>query len=135
MAGSGRHNADLTLAVALASGLTQEQAARQAGVSERTVTRRLADPAFRQQVAEARAETVSRTAARLTAGGLAATTALLRLLSAESESVRLGAARAILDLGTKMREAGELEERLARLEERLNGATDRRNRWEASASA
>jgi hypothetical protein len=39
--------------------------------------------------------------------------------SATSEAVRLGAARAIIELGCKLREAVELTERLAALEARL----------------
>ena len=83
---------------------------------------------FRQQVTAARAETVAQTAARLTAAGLGAVTTLLKLLNAEAESVRLGAARSILDLGFKAREIGELEERLARLEEQQDRRFDR---WRA----
>jgi hypothetical protein len=37
---------------------------------------------------------------------------------AKSETVRLGAARALLELGNKTREAVELEERIAALEQR-----------------
>jgi hypothetical protein len=37
-------------------------------------------------------------------------------------AVRLGAARAVLELGTKLREAAELEARLAALEARLGAA-------------
>jgi hypothetical protein len=40
----------------------------------------------------------------------------LALLRAKSRSVRLGAARAILELGTKLRESVELEQRIAALE-------------------
>ena len=70
MARRGRPNADPTLIVALAAGLTNRQAAKQADVSERTVVRRLSDPGFRRQVAEARATTAEQIMARLTAGGL-----------------------------------------------------------------
>jgi hypothetical protein len=127
--------ADALLIAALAAGATQDQAARQSGLAPRTIRHRLADPAFRTRVEQARKEMLATAVARLTAASTAAATTLLNLLEAESESVQLGAARAILDLGTKMREAGELEERLARLEERMNTAADRRERWEASASA
>ncbi len=119
MAHSGRANADAALIVALASGLTQQQAAQQAGVNLRTVARRWADLAFRAQVANAQSETVWQVAARLSAAGVLATSTLLRLLKAESESVQLGAARAILEMGMKAREAAELEQRIATLEERL----------------
>jgi hypothetical protein len=41
---------------------------------------------------------------------------LRALLRAKSRSVRLGAARAILELGTRLRESVELEQRIAALE-------------------
>jgi hypothetical protein len=48
----------------------------------------------------------------------AAAATLRKLLKAEAETVRLGAARALLELGTKLRESAELEERLRALEEK-----------------
>jgi hypothetical protein len=45
---------------------------------------------------------------------------LAKLLDAEKESVRLGAARALLELGVKLRESVELEQRLAALEQRMS---------------
>ncbi len=123
MARSGRHKGDPALVVALAAGLTNKQAAKEAGVSERTVVRRLADDEFRRQVTEARATTVEQAAARLTSASLAAVKALLQLLDAESESVRLGSARAILEMGIKFRESQELEARIAAMEERQRQQT------------
>src|SRR5262245_53289570 len=91
-----------------------------AGVSRRTVFRRLADPAFRAQVTEMRAEMARREAAMLTAAGMAAVKTLTILQeSALSESVRLGAARATIELGCKLRENVEWDERLTALEGRL----------------
>ena len=49
----------------------------------------------------------------------AAAKALRELLACESPAVRLGAARSILELGVKIREAVELEERVGVLEARL----------------
>jgi hypothetical protein len=46
---------------------------------------------------------------------------LTNLLTAESESVRLGAARSILELGAKLRESAELEQRISELEYRSYG--------------
>ena len=64
MAGGGRKNGDPVLAAALASGGTWKEAAEAAGVSERTVGRRLKDPAFRGTVSRLREEIFSRAAAR-----------------------------------------------------------------------
>ena len=101
----------------LACGASVEAAARQCKVSDRTVYRRLADPGFRAQVQAARGEMVTRSAGLLTA---AAGEAVRTLLSLQKEStppaVRLGAARAVLELGIKVRELADLEVRLAALE-------------------
>src|SRR5262249_42718410 len=53
---NGRRRGDNALLLALASGQTVRDAARLAGIGERTATRRLADPAYRRRVAELRAE-------------------------------------------------------------------------------
>jgi hypothetical protein len=47
---------------------------------------------------------------------------LRELLTAESETVRLGAARALLELGVKLREGVELEQRVADLERQQSEA-------------
>ena len=81
----------------------------------------MADPAFRRRVVELRADMVARSLGRLADGMADAADTLRALLRAEGESVRLGAARALLELGTKLRESVELEERLAALEAALSG--------------
>jgi hypothetical protein len=66
---------------------------------------------------------VKRAAGMLTA---AATEAVRTLLSLQKDSappaVRLGAARAVLELGIKVRELAELEARIAALEEQSRAA-------------
>jgi hypothetical protein len=113
-----RKKEDQTLVLALACGATVEAAARQCKLNERTVYRRLEDPAFRSQVQEARGEMVKRSAGMLTA---AAGEAVRTLLALQKDSVpaavRLGAARAVLELGIKVRELADLEARIAVLEE------------------
>jgi hypothetical protein len=81
----------------------------------------MADPAFRRRVAELRADMVQRSLGRMADGMSDAADKLRDLLAAESESVRLGAARALLELGVKLRESVELEERLANLERQQAG--------------
>ena len=124
MAGGDRKNADSALITGLACGGTVEAAAKTAGVSERTAFRRLEDPSFRRRVAEARDAMVSRAVARLSATSTLAADTLRELLKARSETVRLGAARAVLELGAKLREHEELAERIAALEERLGDRTE-----------
>jgi len=110
---------DIFLA-ALVCGASVEAAARKAGIPRRTAYRRLKDPRFIKRFQEARAEVTKRTSALLSAGSLEATKALMELISHKSPpATRLGAARAIIELGTKLREMVELEERLQALEERL----------------
>ena len=87
------------------------------------------DPAFKQQVRETRAATVEQASARLTAASLTAIQTLLQLLDAESESVRLGSARVILELGVKFREAQELEARISQLEQQLANQPQGGKRW------
>jgi hypothetical protein len=122
MAGSGRRNADEALALALASGQTVRDAAAAAGVAERTATRRWADAAFRRRVAELRGDMVGRALGRMADGMTEAADVLRALLAADTPpAVRLGAARSLLELGVKLREAVELEARLTSLEEQFAG--------------
>jgi hypothetical protein len=118
MARRGKKDIDERLLIALACGSTAEAAARTLDVSARTVYRRLADPAFRRRLQEMRADMVQRTAAAMTAAGSEAVRTLLALQKeGEPPAVRLGAARAIIELGTKMRETADLEARILALEE------------------
>jgi len=116
VAGGDRRDANHALAAALAAGATKQQAAEMIGVGERTVYRRLEDVKFRHRIDLARAELVSQAVGRLTDASTAAVATLRALLEADSESVRLGACRAILDLGLKLRESEEFERRISLLE-------------------
>jgi hypothetical protein len=108
---------DESLILALACGASVEAAARQCQVSERTIYRRLKDAAFLAEVRDARAEMVKRSAGMLTA---ASGEAVRTLMSLQKDSVppavRLGAARAVLEIGIKVRELVDLETRIAALE-------------------
>lgn len=120
----GKRNSDSNLLTALACGATVESAARNAGVSERTAYRRLHDPKFTRRLQEMRADMVQRTAGMLTAAGGESVKTLLALLQASTPAaVRLGAARACLELGLKLRETAELMERIAALEAKLATAS------------
>ncbi|AMV25216.1 hypothetical protein VT84_12525 [Gemmata sp. SH-PL17] len=117
-AGRVKKNEDQLL-LALACGATVDAAAKQCGLTDRTIYRRLAEPAFRGRLQALRADMVRRAAGLLTA---AAGEAVRTLLSLQKDSappaVRLGAARAILELGIKVRELTDLETRIAELEHR-----------------
>lgn len=90
------------------------------GTTVQFVYRRLEEPAFQQRLQQVRSDMVLRTAGALTA---ASQEAVRTLLSLQKETVppgvRLGAARAVIELGLKVREMAEIELRLAELEQRL----------------
>src|SRR5262245_32567456 len=129
-AGNGRTTDRLTprqeaAALALAQGCTEKEAAEACGAGSRTIrTWNLQVPAFRQRITELRAAMTSQALGRLV-DSMASAADTLGYLSrkAKSEQVRLGAARALLELGVKLRESTELEQRLAALE--ANRATRR----------
>ncbi len=115
MADNGRQKGDAALLVALASGQTVRDAAQAADISERTAHRRLEDAAFRRRVADVRADMVARSVGMLADASSEAVATLKGLLRAESESVKLGAARSVLEIGTKLRESVELTAEVAEL--------------------
>jgi hypothetical protein len=108
------------LLMALTCGATVAQAADKTGLSERTVYRCLADPSFRAELDQLRADMVQRSAGMLTAASLEAIKTVVGLLGSNaSEQVRHGAARTILQYGVRLRELAELQARLASLEATL----------------
>src|SRR5262249_35093417 len=105
MAQKGKHAADPEILKALSFGATVEAAAAKAGVSARTVRRRLRDPRFVRKLNRLRAEGHVRTADQLSAVNSEAVRTLVQLLqAANSGQVRLGAARSVLELSVKHRE-------------------------------
>lgn len=113
--------ADGVLAAALAQGSTWVEAAKQAGVSQRTVGRRLADPGFKAQVARFRAELLDRALGRAADAATEAVETLRKLLGSKNEMVQLGAARGLLANVTRLRDSVELDERLSEIEQTLAG--------------
>ncbi|OWK39409.1 hypothetical protein [Fimbriiglobus ruber] len=108
------------LLIALACGATVEGAARQCGVHERTVYRRLEEPDFKRELQRVRADMLARAAGMLTAAGLESVRTLLELLKPTGPAaIRLGAARAILEIGLRVREVVDLETRIADLEQKF----------------
>jgi len=120
MAGTGRKNANDALLTALATGATVHEAAKRACVSERTAFRRLSDSTFRGEVTRLRAEIVARALGKMADSMTEAADTLRQLLGAKAESVRLGAARSILELAIKLRETVEIEARLQAVERQLD---------------
>jgi hypothetical protein len=116
-----KKKADEELVLALACGASPEIAAQKTSLSPRTVYRRLKDRSFRERVDQARTDIARRATSMLNAAAMSAVKTLMTLQeSARSESVQLGAARAVLELGCKLRDVVELAERVAALEARLH---------------
>ena len=124
MAKKDKRAAEQTLLTALAFGATVENAARKAGIGERTAYRRLADPAFQARLEQARLDAVLRTAGMLTGASLGAVKSLVDLQQDASvpAGVRRAAARDVLELSVKYRESAQMEQRVAALEGRLANA-------------
>lgn len=121
MAGKPIKKGDEPLLLALACGATVEAAARQFDLSERTVYRRLKDPAFQARLKQVRSDMVRRSAGLLSAAtGEAVRTLLALMKEAAPPAVRLGAARAVIELGMKVRELAELEAEVRELEAKVD---------------
>jgi hypothetical protein len=115
---SARERQDELMRAALATGATYAAAGTVAGVSERTVRRRMGDPRFAAEVSVRRGEQVATVSGLLVNAGADAVQVLSDSLRSDSEAVRLRAAHLILTVGTQLRHAHELEERLGALEAR-----------------
>jgi hypothetical protein len=127
-----RHNGRLTprqesAALSLASGSTEAEAAALANCSARTLRVWLtSSPNFGRRIGQLRSEMTAQALGRLTAAMSRAADALDQLVTgAESETVRLGACRAVLELAIKIRESTELEERIRALEARHGNGNGR----------
>jgi putative ubiquitin-RnfH superfamily antitoxin RatB of RatAB toxin-antitoxin module len=105
------------LILALAAGATVREAAEKSGIGERTVYRRLAEAAFRRAVKEARGRMFDSAVGQLAGLTSKATETLQRLMESDKPSEALGAAKAVLELGPRLRRATELEERICGFED------------------
>jgi len=111
-----RSQLDELLVELLAGGRSYAAAGAMAGVSERTVRRRMSDPVFTERVSRRRGEYVGTLVGRLVDVGDEAVEVLRSSLREESAAVRLRAADLVLRWATHMRHGHELETRLAALE-------------------
>lgn len=104
----GELQGDEQLFRALLSGCHIENAAVAAGISERTAYRRLADPAFKQQLDDARRSLRESILNRLADAGHDAIGTLTELMQeSEDDGIRLKAAKTLLDslLATQKQES------------------------------
>lgn len=95
MSGPSRAKGEPMAAILLARGTPRPQVARTAGVSAKTLERRLADPAYRAEIQRYRDEMVDRTIGKLTDLGVVAVDVLARLLESKAEYIQLGAVREV----------------------------------------
>lgn len=106
--------------LALLSEKTLGDAARVSGVAEKTIRRWLADDAvFKAEYAEARRVTFQAGMSRIQALVGKAVDTLDGLLDSTSDTARLGAARAITDLGMHQQDSENILQKLDEIEERL----------------
>ena len=135
MTARGRSGANTVITAALAAGSTQAEAGQKAGVSERTVRRRLSDPDFVMGIERARLELLDRSLGKIAAAASLGVHTLESLLEARSEQVRLGAARALVDFA--VRTSDRVEQQLGSSAERRSpdlSAEEATAAWEAIAA-
>jgi hypothetical protein len=108
---------DDTLLKLLACGATVESVARSLGITERTVYRRLAKPAFKQRLQALRQDHLERNANTAAALVPEALKTLLDLTRPnQPPAVRRQASHTILNMGIKLQEHNDLAKRVAALE-------------------
>ena len=89
-------------------------------MAELLYSRRLQEPEFQARLRQIRSDMVGRASGTLTAASTEAIKTLLALQQPTTpHSTRLGAAGSILEIGIKMREIADLEERLVALEQQM----------------
>jgi hypothetical protein len=110
---------DPILALALAGGQSIADVAEQAGLSRRTIELRLAEPAFRQLVAEFRGQLIATALGLLADNMTRAARAIANLLDSPEAHIRLRAARTLIHAGLRVRDSVELADRVQDLEAEL----------------
>ena len=115
-----QESSDEILVDQLARGANQIEAGDAAGVSDRTVRRRLEDPQFVSRVRARRSAILDEVNAFIVSSARAAAETIDELrLGAESESVRLNAALAVIRTSRSIVEVDALGERLSGVEQKL----------------
>ena len=118
--GENRREAqDEIIVSALATGSSYNEAGEVAGVSGRTVARRMAEPSFARLVAERRKEQVVAVAGRVSSLTTDALTAVEDCLSDESSRTRLAAAKLLLEWSFRLRRDEDLDLRVAEIRQHL----------------
>ena len=109
------------LAQALAQGISAERWAKSRNVPRDTAYRWARDPAVRREVAAIRRHTIDLAAGLMTRHTKRAAEGIVKLADcAESESVRLSAARVVFSRMITVSKGPALEERISEIESRLD---------------
>jgi len=103
---------------ALMENRTNGEAAKAAGIGERTLYRWLSDPLCRQALQDAENQAADMTARRLATGTRLALDVLVTILESEAagDTLRLQAAKAWLENYHRARDDGDLDRRITALE-------------------
>ncbi len=109
---------------ALLATRTIADAAQHASVSERTLYRWLAEPAFAEALRSAEGELLAAAVRSLAGLQAEAITTLHAALSAPKPADKIKAATALLNYGVQLRQTYVLEQRLAALEQLLLGGKE-----------
>jgi len=104
---------------ALSEGATVTEAAKGAGISERSGWRWKADPRIATAVRARISEMLATARAVLAAGSARAARSLIAMTDGPGDAVNVAASRAVLEGASKLVALEEIESRLAELEERL----------------
>lgn len=113
---------------ALLSERTTRDAAKKAGVSEKTLYGWLADKDFRSALREAESGVLETVTRRLTSGQRLALDTLEKLIqSARHESTKLTACVSWLNMFIKYRDMKDIDDRLTALEEHIKGGNNNDN--------
>lgn len=107
---------DQLLAMALASGTSPTDAARQLEISRSTIQRRMNDPMFRRLVSNLRGEMLASAMGRISDSMTKAAVTVAGLLDAPEPYLRLRAARMLFHFGLKMRDEIDIGDRMREVE-------------------
>lgn len=110
--------------IALASGSSVRDAANKSGVSERTLFRRVKDSKFQDDVNNARREIIENSLSKLIELSEKAVNTLEQLLQSDNQTVRIAAAKFILQGSLELRREVEFESRISYLEKMLEAYTN-----------
>jgi len=108
---------------AITAGMTQKEAAAAIGISLRTAGRYMADPMVRAALSEAQDAAFGQVTVRMASGSNEALTVLQAVMRDRtiSPSVRVRAAQIWLEHCQRFRELNDLANRVAMLEQKING--------------